>query len=388
MDDKFRVRLTCEMGDYMEANWETCKRGHGLLYMTFDCLLCYFHGKPAYSEDPEKLAASKEQVRVHFKEVHEKPAQIDVAVEVDEKEKTVAEESDVVKLTLEEVEFYSSSIPKRAFESVTEDKAIEIGQKNMLVELTKAEYEMWAASEEKKRHDALICPFCAKIMSSDYALRRHILQVHKKLEKFECTLCEQAFCAKVSLGYHLKKMHQVGDTMKCEKCDVSLPDFNTYNIHRALHRNITSVKCEECDANIGKEKYTRHLGEVHGVESHFDPEKVSCKIYPHRCKECNSAYKRKEDLERHERAKHLKQVHSCAECGKMFKYKNSLRRHLKADHRGSGSLDNDQKGKSDKPEESSPAKETMNEENSEFPMQRHHQAKETEISKNDITCNQ
>ena len=120
---------------------------------------------------------------------------------------------------------------------MTEEKVIEIDQKNMLVELTKAEYEMWAASKEKKRHDALLCSFCAKIISSDYALRRHVLQVHKKLEKFECTHCEKAFCAKVSLGYPLKKVHHVGGTIKCEKCDVSLPDFITYNIHRASHRN-------------------------------------------------------------------------------------------------------------------------------------------------------
>ena len=106
------MRLTCEIGDFMEANWETCKGGHGLLCMTFDCVLCYFHGKPAYSEDPDKVAASKEQVRVPFKEVHEKPTEIDVAVKVIEEEKTVAEESDdIVKLTLDEVEIFSNSIP-------------------------------------------------------------------------------------------------------------------------------------------------------------------------------------------------------------------------------------------------------------------------------------
>ena len=57
MEDLFRVRITCEMS-------------------------CYFLGKPAYSEDPGKVAASKEQVRVNFKEVHEKSTQIDVAVKV------------------------------------------------------------------------------------------------------------------------------------------------------------------------------------------------------------------------------------------------------------------------------------------------------------------
>ena len=145
----------------MEADWETCKRGHGLLYMTFDCASCYFHGKPAYSEDPEKVAASKEQVRAHFREVHQEHAQTEVAEKVIE-EKTTAEESDndIVKLTLEEVEFYSSSIPNREIKSVTEDKAIEkIGMKTM----SRAEYEMWAASEEKKKQDSLICPLCAII---------------------------------------------------------------------------------------------------------------------------------------------------------------------------------------------------------------------------------
>ena len=48
------------------------------------------------------MAASKEQVRVHFKEVHKESTQIEtVAVKVKEEEKTVAEESDDVKLTLE-----------------------------------------------------------------------------------------------------------------------------------------------------------------------------------------------------------------------------------------------------------------------------------------------
>ena len=151
----------------MEADWETSKRGHGLLYMTFDCVSCYFHGKPAYSEDPGKVAASKEQVRVNFKEVHEKSTQIDVAVKVIEEEKTVAEESDndIVKLTLDEVEYYSSSIPKPEFERVTEDKAIEIGKKSMLVKPTRAEYEMWETLEEKKRQDALICPFVLKLLA-------------------------------------------------------------------------------------------------------------------------------------------------------------------------------------------------------------------------------
>ena len=59
----------------------------------------------------------------------------------------------------------SSSTPKPEFESVTEDKAIGIGKKGMLVELTQGEYEMWETSEEKKRQDALICPFVLKLLA-------------------------------------------------------------------------------------------------------------------------------------------------------------------------------------------------------------------------------
>ena len=132
----------------MEADWETCKRGHDLLYMTFECVSCYFHGKPAYSEDPLKLAASKEQVMVHYREVHEKTRN-DVTEEVIEDKKG---DSDIVELTLEKVELFSNSIPKPVLESVTEDEAIvEIGKKYMVGELTRAEYEIWSASEEKKR---------------------------------------------------------------------------------------------------------------------------------------------------------------------------------------------------------------------------------------------
>ena len=48
---------------------------------------------------------------------------------------------------------------------MTEDKAIGIGKKGMLVELTQGEYEMWETSEEKKRQDALICPFVLKLLA-------------------------------------------------------------------------------------------------------------------------------------------------------------------------------------------------------------------------------
>ena len=383
MEDLWRVRLTCEMGDYMEADWETCKRGHGLLYMTFDCACssCYFHGKPAYSEDPEKVAASKEQVRVHFREVHQELTHIDVAGKVIEEQKTAEESDNIVKLTVEEVEFYASSIPNRETKSVTEDEAIEIGKKTM----NRAEYDLWAAAEERKKQDALICPLCAKITSSNHGLRKHVLQVHKNLEKFECTLCEKSFCAKVSLRYHMKKKHQIGDTIKCDKCDSSFPDFNTYTIHRATHRDNTTVKCEECDSNIRKEKYSRHLKEVHGLESRFDPEMVSCKIYAHWCKECKSGYKRKEDLERHVQANHLKHDHPCAECGKRFKYKTSLRRHVRTDHKekclGSG-INQDEKSKTGK-EESSPEEEKVIETNSEFQIQGSYQTKESKF-----TCTQ
>ena len=257
----------------MEADWETCKRGHDLLYMTFECVSCYFHGKPAYSEDPLKLAASKEQVMVHYREVHEKTRN-DVTEEVIEDKKG---DSDIVELTLEMVELFSNSIPKPVLESVTEDEAIvEIGKKYMVGELTRAEYEIWSASEEKKRREALSCSICAEMFRSDHKLRRHVLQIHKEMEKFECTLCENSFCAKVSLEYHVKKVHQIGGSIKCEKCEIYFPDFKSYSVHRTSHRNIIRVKCEECNASIGKTKYSRHLGEVHGVETHFDPEKVSC----------------------------------------------------------------------------------------------------------------
>ena len=73
--------------------------------------------------------------------------------------------------------------------------------------------------------------------------------------EFECTQCEKSVCAKVSLAYHMKKKHKVGGNIKCDKCDIPFPDFKTYTIHRALHRNNSIVKCEECDADIKKEKY-------------------------------------------------------------------------------------------------------------------------------------
>ena len=290
MEKRYSIREECKDGHPTKSTGR-CVLGHPKMLILFECArpLCYFRTKPSYfvsSIEKQKIEDHcKQKMEEHFNSAHE------------------------------------NKLPQ---ESKKEDK----------VETAGEAIEKNNSDSGTKKIGARTCPNCFRLFKTRYSLKRHIEQVHENKRKFECLKCERMFCTKGSLDYHRKLKHSKGVEMKCERCPEVFMDFKFYTLHKAnVHTKASIVQCRECYVDIkGKGNLTRHMTEVHNVESRFDIGQVECPVYPYKCDEaeCYSAFKRKSDLDRHQNAKHVKKSVLCPKCGKAFTYATNLRRHSKS----------------------------------------------------------
>ena len=190
------------------------------------------------------------------------------------------------------------------------------------------------AKEKAISKNDVTCPQCYKILRTNYSLRRHIRQMHDNQGRFECTRCQRSFSAKGSLDYHVRVKHSVSEdvSLQCEKCNISCTDLQDLKIHKKTHVQNFKMKCHLCSLMLKKKSLAGHIIEVHNIELRYDADKLNFPVYPYECTQCDFVCKRKNDLERHHRAKHTSEEFICKECGKKFGYAKTLRRRMKFSH--------------------------------------------------------
>ena len=93
-----------------------------------------------------------------------------------------------------------------------------------------------------------ICNICGFKTTKKTALRRHMLNVHKEIEKdvFVCETCNLPFASKSLFEKHKEKHRTSG--FSCTKCSHSFPDWKTLNHHkRMIH---LKFYCKQCPATF------------------------------------------------------------------------------------------------------------------------------------------
>ena len=155
--------------------------------------------------------------------------------------------------------------------------------------------------KDKKLFKCELCPYEA----SKTHVNIHVRGVHQKIKDHLCKDCGSAFSRKENLKHHVRSVHQK-------------PKLREKVL---IVKNKNLFKCELCPYKASKQHVNTHVKEVHA------------KIKDHQCKECGSAFSRKENLEHHNKAVHQKiKNHKCDICESSFSKRADLKTHVKSVH--------------------------------------------------------
>ncbi|XP_044267223.1 zinc finger protein 271-like isoform X2 [Tribolium madens] len=168
------------------------------------------------------------------------------------------------------------------------------------------------------------CENCHKSFSCKQNYEVHFKAVHAGERPFACELCNKRFSyansLKVHLLQHFPKTGPDDDSSaqyKCPSCPKSFRHPSSLQYHRdSEHTNGRRFVCNKCDKPFKHRQLLQRHQLVHSDER------------PHRCSQCNSAFKTRANLIHHTRTVHSGQrSHWCSQCDKAFAHKTALKLH-------------------------------------------------------------
>jgi KRAB domain-containing zinc finger protein len=140
-----------------------------------------------------------------------------------------------------------------------------------------------------------ICDICSSIYQNKGSLKVHYDLVHTKKGFFPCPTCGKIFDVEHWLKEHLKKVHGPKNHA-CPYCSHRTTRktlMNKHIFHTHTHSNLRAFKCELCNSAFKrKPDMESHIRTVHGPSDQFN------------CLWCTSSFKKKSNQVRHYRHFH------------------------------------------------------------------------------------
>ena len=143
-------------------------------------------------------------------------------------------------------------------------------------------------------------------------------------DRLECKQCEKTFKSKVTQRQHIKFSHS-NQQIECDEdeCNVTLKNERMLRAHiRGVHMQIRRHQCEICEKRFHKRTDLKiHLESIHVKQI------VTCEI-------CDKIFTHStlKDYHLNRIHKELVEIHTCDNCNKTFKFKDNLNKHQKARH--------------------------------------------------------
>ena len=209
------------------------------------------------------------------------------------------------------------------------------------VENTKRGKEL---KDEFEIEDNVTCQHCLKVFSNPRTCRRHINTFHGKDKntKYNCDLCPKKFKTSNGLKSHITNDHENKEPFQCITCNNVYQNKNELRRHCKLeqhtyHKRTDKIDedqmCKVCYKKVGLGNMQTHLEKYHS-------EKSRTWI----CNRCGQSFKRKDNLQRHERYVHhlhekeltavdklyddSNRTYKCPECQKTFDTKRDAKNHI------------------------------------------------------------
>ncbi|XP_053406961.1 zinc finger protein 2-like isoform X3 [Mercenaria mercenaria] len=196
----------------------------------------------------------------------------------------------------------------------------------------------------KEAEDPFSCSICAKSYKSKSALKRH-LKIHS--DKYQCKACTLFFETEEKLISHRDSKHQPHLCVICGNCFSSKSNLDRHMVVHGDTSNAGKVfKCpfENCNKQFSlRASYEAHVNNHSGFKPYQcsqcghtysnkykrnQHEKICSGHVSITCTICQMNFKRKDQLKKHQSAKHSDKRFYCA-CGKNYSFLFALKRHAK-----------------------------------------------------------
>lgn len=180
-------------------------------------------------------------------------------------------------------------------------------------------------SDDKIMH----CKYCNKNFRSPYLYFKHCATSKHEINSPEtqplvCEICGKLFMKKYRLDQHLIRVHaNTKKMLTCQYCDHKTNSKTNMERHLSLHlEDKKDIICELC----GKAFYNIVTLKDHISYMHRSQGKVF------KCNQCDKAFKKNSELERHKTTHSSVRKHVCQLCGVTYKRSTHLRRHEETKH--------------------------------------------------------
>ncbi len=193
--------------------------------------------------------------------------------------------------------------------------------------------KLFAESTGLKRHvnqvhlklNPVTCDFCDFKSSSKDSLKCHVDRVHSLTKRFKCDLCEYRAYDKSDMNKHVRGVH-LGEKAKfpCKFCDKKLSSKSILEKHVEIRHTVAKPRhCDICDLSTSCEKSLEaHIRRIHGKE-----QETAKLVYP--CETCDYSSARMNDLKAHIQGVHLKiKPFKCDNCDYASARKGDLKIHI------------------------------------------------------------
>uniref|UniRef100_A0A1B0CGC8 Putative zn finger n=1 Tax=Lutzomyia longipalpis TaxID=7200 RepID=A0A1B0CGC8_LUTLO len=174
---------------------------------------------------------------------------------------------------------------------------------------------------EKVREDkAYQCNQCPLTFKNHYYLTKH-QGIHTTVKKNVCPICGQEYSTKQNLRRHIEDIHEKvkkakgKDSYSCNQCDMTFKNHYFLTKHRAVHLVSKKNVCTHCNQVYStKQNLRRHIEDIHE------------KLRNHLCTICGKGFAQITTLKSHYNV-HSKIKFQCDICGKRFKTEMYLKLH-------------------------------------------------------------
>ena len=185
-------------------------------------------------------------------------------------------------------------------------------------------------------HDKKMCDMCNQVISNVWNLRKHILEVHRNIRKYQCIYCEKHFSRRSILKVHTKtciivdeikrEMYPDTENILCEYCNKMFNNIQSFLRHKKKNHKVIKKTTKKRKRRIKKKLVTHEKStDIDALQLKENNLRNDCS--PIGCDICGMSYKSRKALKTHFKIKHSGKVYECNTCHKRFQYKQVLQKH-------------------------------------------------------------